>query len=281
MSRIFISYSHRDDDFVLKLVSDLQTDHDVAVDYKSIVPDIPLMQQISAHIGLSEVFVVVISDYSAQSPWVTVEIARAFSNSLYRRCQILPIVLGDAAPDGFLADKPYIRFRTQGREPFYSSALREFRNMIRRNPIVSGNLVLQFFSTWGNIEVVPEGTFGLRVNSRGPMLGASGLAYDGPLHVTGFTTLTLTISGSSTSKFTGWVPRWRPKMLKIELDGQPLPALDSALRAADDIGYIKPKDGTVDYQLPSSILQRGFVGKFEIVIGNGKIHDFVLHAKFS
>jgi hypothetical protein len=53
MARVFISYSHQDQGFVSKLVSDLKGFHDVVIDLVSVVPDTPLIEQSSERAALA------------------------------------------------------------------------------------------------------------------------------------------------------------------------------------------------------------------------------------
>lgn len=280
MSKIFVSYSHKDGNFVSKLTSGLERDHEVSIDGVIIVPDIPLIEQISAYIDTCNYFLPVISRNSVESVWVKREIALAYDKSLARESLLIPVIVGRTKVPRYLAAIHYIRFHMPNRPPSFNKCLGNLLELIRRSPIISGNLVLGQFVIWGKISVRHEGEFGLRVKSQGVPTGASGLCFDKPLYLTGFSKVILTISGSTASDFTGW-SRVSPKMLKLEIDGIPVPTRQAILRARDDEDYIKPTDGSIEFELPLVNREKGFARKLEIVFGKGRINGLILYAKLA
>jgi hypothetical protein len=271
MPKVFVSYSHKDLQFVNRLCSDLRAEHEVVVDRAAIVPDIPLIEQIAAYIDTRDFFIPVISHSSVRSPWVRREISLALQRSIQRGVSVVPIIIGDVDPTSLIAHIPYVRFPVTGSKR-YMNALARFLGLIRRASIVSNNMVLRNFTSWGNITVSPVGDFGLVLHSDGDTLGASGLVYDRPMHITGFSKIVLHIDHSKQSDFTGFKPH-TSKMLKLEIDDRPISPSSAVALNDDDPTYIHAKDGDVEYEIPANVRERGYLEKLQIVFGRGRIND--------
>ena len=271
MPKVFVSYSHTDSDFVNRLCSDLSTEHEVAVDKIAIVPDVPLIQQISAYIDTRDFFIPVISHTSVKSPWVEREIALAFERSIHRGISIIPVIIDDVGITSLVAHIPYVQFSTSD-DKHYMDAIVRLLALLRRSPVVSGHIVLRNFSVWGSITSSQVGDFGVVLKSSQDSLGASGLVYDHPVHLTGFSKIVIHIEGSHKSDFTGFRPH-SPKMLKLQIDDRPILAANSAVRSDDDPTFVLGHDGDIEYGIPTKVRERGYLKKLELVFGRGHIND--------
>src|ERR1700730_17686212 len=179
--KVFISYSHRDSRFVTKLTRDLSAEYEVLLDTHALVPDVPLILQISTLIETCDYFLPVISVESLRSGWVERELAMAFTHIIEQEVAVVPLVLGRLQPSSLISHVPYVRFKRPSDAADYMKTLQSLLQLLRRNPLVSGNLVLSIFQTWGNLNTKPDDDFGLVLDSSGG--GACGLVYHSPIRI--------------------------------------------------------------------------------------------------
>ena len=267
--KIFVSYSHGDSVFVKRLCVDLRTEHEVTVDTTSLVPDVPLIQQISALIDSGDIFIPVISHASMKSVWVSRALSLAFQNSTQRGILVVPVIIDDVDPTSLISHIPYVRFIIDDTTQ-YMNAFEQLMNILRRSPIVSRHIVLRNFSSWGNISIQHTADYGVIVRSDGDTQGASGLVYHHPIYITGFSLIALHVEGSQESDFAGFYPH-TSKMLKLQMDDRPISPLNISTDV-DDPGYISAQDGDIEYAIPTSLRERGYLKKLEIVFGRGRVN---------
>ncbi|MCE2946715.1 MAG: toll/interleukin-1 receptor domain-containing protein [Betaproteobacteria bacterium] len=112
----FISYSHADDDDAQALLRDLKA-RDIAVwiDAEQIEPGDLFVTVLEAGMKASRNVLLLVSPRSQASAWVTEEYANALNlingrrDTIQRR--LIPVLLGGAAPDGFLASRHQVDLR--------------------------------------------------------------------------------------------------------------------------------------------------------------------------
>jgi len=113
MSKVFISYSSKDDAFARKLVEKLeQIGVQVWIDYLELKVGDSLTEKISTAIDQCDYLAVILSSSSVSSKWVNLELAQAMTNELGgKNLKVLPILIEDCEMPSFLKDKVYIDFR--------------------------------------------------------------------------------------------------------------------------------------------------------------------------
>jgi hypothetical protein len=119
MPSVFISYNHKDRQFVRRLAEDLRGAGIRAwVDEYEILPGDSITEKTSQGINTSDYMLVIISKNSINSPWVSKEVSAAFrrdpSSSLQR---VIPLKIDDAELPPQLADILYIDFSNGYVEP--------------------------------------------------------------------------------------------------------------------------------------------------------------------
>jgi len=102
----FVSYSHRDQSFVDKVVAALkQTGVRVWIDRVDLLIGDSLVRRIGDAIRDGDFVVAVISKHSVKSPWCDKELALAVTHGIRsKRVRVLPIRLGDVQVPSFLED---------------------------------------------------------------------------------------------------------------------------------------------------------------------------------
>ena len=106
MSRIFLSYSHQDQDVVLAVSRELKAlGHDITVDVDSVQPGQDWRKILATGLRASEVYVVFLSRKSLESPYVLSEIgaARAYAEGS-ERMLIVPVAIDDAPLPSIIED---------------------------------------------------------------------------------------------------------------------------------------------------------------------------------
>jgi hypothetical protein len=107
--RVFISYSHRDQEFVLALMEELKRRGvRVWIDQVELVVGDSLVTRIGDAIQQGDFVVGVISPHSVESSWCQKELALAVTRGINeKRVTVLPIRLGDVTMPSFLTDVLY------------------------------------------------------------------------------------------------------------------------------------------------------------------------------
>lgn len=116
--RVFISHTHADSEFARKLATDLKdTGANVFTYFDAISPGESIAERIGSEILQSQAVIILLSQASAQNPWVISEIAlaRASRESGSRR-RIIPIVIEkNAEIPFFIKDLLYLDFSDSDR----------------------------------------------------------------------------------------------------------------------------------------------------------------------
>lgn len=274
MVKLFVSYNHRDSIFVDQLIQSLGDSFNIWMDRIKIKPAVSLIEQIAAHIETSDYMLAVISAHSVKSRWVRKELAIADAKPI----SIVAVIKDSCQIPATITHLPYVDFKKQ-RAP-YKRALQQLVSMLDRAVVVSSNVVLSRFGVWGGVIVNGCGDYGCKVNSKGNAAQYGGLTYDEIIHTVGYKKVIVEVSGSSNCDFSGWRKEF-PKMMKIELNGIPLLANSISLRSADDETYVEPADAVFQYPIPRKICEDGYIKKFEIVLGKGKIRNLNLKVSFT
>ena len=113
-TKVFISHSAEDNDFIEKLTEDLERrDLIIWVDRKELVSGDSLVDKISNGIIESDYFLVALSQHSVNSKWVQTELNIALMNQLSDKGKIIiPLLLDDCKIPIFLLDRIYSDFRS-------------------------------------------------------------------------------------------------------------------------------------------------------------------------
>lgn len=98
--RVFISYSHDDEDKINDILDVLKQNGLISTYDKNFVAGIPFREQIEALIAHSDVFVAILSENSNEAGWVHEEIGYAMALDI----PILPIALDDTIPDKMIRE---------------------------------------------------------------------------------------------------------------------------------------------------------------------------------
>ena len=127
ISKVFISYSHKDKPFVSKLVADLASmGAKVWVDLIEMKVGDSIVKKIQDGIEDSEWLIVVLSPDSVDSGWVTKELSAALFNELEReQVYVLPLLYRECKIPLLLRDKLYADFTSS-----YDDGLRSLANRI-------------------------------------------------------------------------------------------------------------------------------------------------------
>lgn len=108
MNQVFVSYSSKDKDFALQLVSDLERFYDVWIDKGELQGGLEWEEMIDAALQECAVFVVIVSPASNGSNWVARETIRAEQLNKYR----IPVLLNGELPLRLL-NVHYVDFQGQ------------------------------------------------------------------------------------------------------------------------------------------------------------------------
>ena len=113
--RVFLSHNHNDKPFVRKLARDLEN-HGVRywLDEAEMKIGDSLIQKIREGIDSVDYFAVVLSPDSINAPWVVNELDVAMNYQISgKKIKVLPIMLKECEPPGFLIGKLYADFRNE------------------------------------------------------------------------------------------------------------------------------------------------------------------------
>ncbi len=133
-TKIFISYSHSDQDFACKLASAIDSESiDVWIDLEEILVGDSLIAKIREGIDSSQYVCALLSKNSVRSQWVKNELDIAMTDQLERRkVKVLPLVIeNDVELPGFLRGKLYIDFSREEDFPSGISQIMRRVNSIR------------------------------------------------------------------------------------------------------------------------------------------------------
>lgn len=128
MSSIFISYNHSDKPFVQSLSNHLRNlGVSIWIDEAEIKIGDSLIEKIRDGIDRVDFVAVVLSSHSVNSSWVRKEVDIAMNQEIEgKRVKVLPLLIDDCDPPGFLKGKLYADFR----DPTFFD--REFRKLAER-----------------------------------------------------------------------------------------------------------------------------------------------------
>ena len=110
---VFLSYSHRDRDFVRQITSHCEEQGiEIWVDEKVLLAGDSIPFKIQEAIDRTQFFVVVLSQNSLKSRWVHKELEQAFDDEIAKgQTKVIPIILGQVEQlPGFLRSKYYADF---------------------------------------------------------------------------------------------------------------------------------------------------------------------------
>jgi hypothetical protein len=111
---VFISYSHRDKEFVDQLATHLiKNDVYVWIDRWELAAGDSLIQRIQGLMKDASALLVILSKASVESEWCKKELSYGLVRELEeRRVVVIPVLVEDCAIPPFLKDKLYVDFRT-------------------------------------------------------------------------------------------------------------------------------------------------------------------------
>ena len=113
ITSVFLSHNHADKEFVRKLARDLGN-HNVKcwLDEAEMKIGDSLIQKIRDGIDTVDYFAIVLSPNSVKAPWVVNELDVAMNHQISgKSIKVLPIMLKECEPPGFLVGKLYPNFR--------------------------------------------------------------------------------------------------------------------------------------------------------------------------
>ncbi|MCA0035061.1 toll/interleukin-1 receptor domain-containing protein [Mesorhizobium sp. B263B2A] len=117
MSKIYVSYTRRDDDFAQGLMFGLrEAGHDITIEGTKLTPGINWRAELNEGLKAAEVFIILISESTMHSQYPMMELgtARAYAETSGKML-ILPIVLGELSLPTIVQDIQVIF--AQGRQP--------------------------------------------------------------------------------------------------------------------------------------------------------------------
>ncbi|MCY9798272.1 toll/interleukin-1 receptor domain-containing protein [Citrobacter braakii] len=144
---VFLSHNHNDKPFVRKLARDLEN-HGVRywLDEAEMKIGDSLIQKIREGIDSVDYFAVVLSPDSINAPWVVNELDVAMNHQIKgKKIKVLPIMLKECDPPGFLVGKLYADFRDQ------DNYVEAFKRLIQSIGIVFNKNVLRYEKTFNNL----------------------------------------------------------------------------------------------------------------------------------
>ncbi len=111
---VFLSHNHLDKPFVRKLANDLEN-HGIKcwLDEAEMKIGDSLIQKIREGIDNSDYFAIILSPHSVNAPWVKNELDVAYNFQIGEKIKVLPLLLKDCEPPGFLVGKLYADFRKE------------------------------------------------------------------------------------------------------------------------------------------------------------------------
>lgn len=116
-----ISYAHSDRDSAIQIKDALEAHRlTVWIDYVDIPPGAEFITEIEKGISISRSVLLLISEKSKDSKWVTQEGHQAFRLAMDGSCQVIPVLLDGTLPPGFLGNLQGVDFKEQ---PTFDSAI--------------------------------------------------------------------------------------------------------------------------------------------------------------
>jgi TIR domain-containing protein len=270
--RAFLSYSHADEAAVDSLLPELSESLSIWIDKVSLLPGVSLLRQIATSIHGSSCLLVVLSNTSIHSEWVRKEIAIADAQGV----KIIGLRIDNCVVPPEISYLPYVDLATLGK----SAALPRLKQMLDLDVVIDGRVRLGHFIAWGNLSVDIGDHFTVILSTPDGEVGSGGLVLDRTIPLVHVNTLALEVNNSSPSNFDGYSRLFR-KMLKLQLDDQPVLAVSPSQRVRDAPEWLKPGDGEYLFSIPFHLVQRGAVDKIEIILGRGKIVNIRLSMQAS
>jgi len=147
---VFISYSHRDKEFVDQLAGHLiKNNVYVWIDRWELSPGDSLLQRIQDFLRDASALIVVLSEAFVESEWCKKELSFGLVRELEeRRVVVIPVLLKDCAIPPFLKEKLYADFRTD-----FDSGLRDVLKAVAKHTSDSLGRTdpkdAEYFHDWG------------------------------------------------------------------------------------------------------------------------------------
>ncbi|EPB1972045.1 toll/interleukin-1 receptor domain-containing protein [Escherichia coli] len=144
---VFLSHNHNDKPFVRKLARDLEN-HGVHywLDEAEMKIGDSLIQKIREGIDSVDYFAVVLSPDSINAPWVVNELDVAMNHQINgKKIKVLPIMLKECDPPGFLVGKLYADFRDE------DNYVEAFKRLIQSMGVVFNKNVMRDEKTFNNL----------------------------------------------------------------------------------------------------------------------------------
>ena len=113
MDGVFVSYSHKDSEFVDRLIADLRySDVPAIYDKWLLAVGDSIIEKISSAVTTSAYVIAILSPHSVESAWVKKELSLAMTGELHQnRVKVLPAMVVDCDLPPALSDKLYADFR--------------------------------------------------------------------------------------------------------------------------------------------------------------------------
>lgn len=287
MARIFISYSHKDSEFVELLDFILQKEGPAFDVFRDIRQPASRVQSIVNH--PCDFFVPVISRNYRESQYCQMELRNAINRSRVNHWpQIVPVMIDTEAEPIVIGGEELVHYNLHWpdswREEYkFYQELEKLKHRLRMSAIKGGYLDFShaswYFSPANELKIVrDEKTLSLSfISPEGVGDKAVVLTYFDWIDLSNYRKVMIRTSGVEQSSFSLWGDAY-PKMLKMEIDGNVI-SPPAEHRVADDASYLKPASGEFVFELERE-LRGEQKRKVEFVLGANKLNNFSLQAKF-
>ena len=221
---VFISYAHKDADWVQNLADNLyRADFEVFIDSWEIAAGDVLVHKIDEGILKAKTGILVVSPEALSRPWVLEEYAAMMSRAVEGKQRLIPVLLADAEMPPLLAARTWIDFR----HAFGPEYERKFTQLVR--------------TLKGERPARPERNGGISLPADGPFRP------EGPIY------RTLQISKEKVAFLGGWKEaNHRPRGLRFE-DEQRIHELQSMRRKSFSEGdYVPRNEAALDGGKPQA-----------------------------
>lgn len=160
LGKVFISHSSKDKPFVRKICRNLwEKGYQVWLDEKELVPGDALSLRLSDALQQSRVVIVVVTENSIQSKWLSFELSKATERMVEGNCRIIPILKGNIEVPSELKGLIYADFRKsfkQGMEAVFSALSKEGQKAVRDSWAETRSIIEDVFGGHGFSSVMGE-----------------------------------------------------------------------------------------------------------------------------
>lgn len=288
MARIFISYSHKDSEFVELLEFVLKQEGPAFDVFRDIRQPASRVQSIVNH--PCDFFVPIISKNYNASKYCQMELQNAVAQSRINNWpQIVPVLIDiESEPVVLGESEELIHYNLHWPDTWTDSykfhqEMAKLKRQLRMAVIKGGYLDFThsswYFSPANELKINRDDkTLSLSfISPGGNGDKATVLTYFDWIDLSNYKKVMVKTSGLEQCSFTLWGED-HPKMLKMEIDGHVIAPLVEH-QVIDDASYLKPANGEFVFELDRE-LRGEQKRKVEFVIGSNKLNNFSLQVQF-